>query len=84
MLPNDMRYSIVIPVYNEEENLPILYERLREVTADMDGECEIVLVNDGSVDRSWQIIEDLHRKDQRVKGSRFRGTSGSRPQSVLV
>lgn len=70
--------SIVIPIYNEEENIPELYSRL---TAVLEGLCrtegfprdsyEILMVDDGSKDRSWQMIRELHRKDPRVKGISF-------------
>lgn len=70
-----MRFSIVIPAYNEEGNIPELYKRL---TAVMERLCseegfttdnyEIIMVNDGSNDNSWRLIKELHSKDPRVKG----------------
>ncbi len=73
-----IEFSIVIPIYNEEENIPELYRRL---TAVMDKLCadeglpqetyEIVMVDDGSTDNSWQMIKKLHEKDSRVKGISF-------------
>ncbi len=71
-------FSIVIPVYNEQENIPELYKRLTEV---MDTLCtsrelsinyyEIIMVDDGSTDGSWEIIKKLHYDDKRVKGINF-------------
>ena len=65
-------YSVVAPVYNEEENLQALYDRLRPVLTEMAGESwEIVLVDDGSRDGSWREIERLNALDARVVGLRF-------------
>src|SRR5512139_833980 len=63
-------FSVIIPVYNEEENLSHLYARLSSVMEKM-GTYEIILVDDGSRDRSWQLIKELHGKDDRVKGVSF-------------
>ncbi|MDQ7787196.1 MAG: glycosyltransferase family 2 protein [Thermodesulfovibrionales bacterium] len=71
-------FSIVIPICNEEENIPLLYKQLVQV---MEGICagarnaeycfEIILVDDGSTDGSWELIRDLNAKDHRVKGISF-------------
>lgn len=75
-----MDISIVIPIYNEEENLPILYERLKHVLEKLhtkEGKTyEIILVNDGSRDRSWEIIESIAEKDKKVVGVNFRRNFG--------
>ena len=63
-------FSIVIPIYNEETNLMELYGRLTKVMSSL-GLYEIIMVDDGSIDRSWQLIKELHRKDPRVKGLSF-------------
>jgi glycosyltransferase involved in cell wall biosynthesis len=63
-------FSVVIPIYNEEENLLDLYKRLSSVLERI-GTYEIILVDDGSRDRSWAIIKELHEKDRRVKGVSF-------------
>ena len=68
--------SIVIPVYNEEENLPILYEKLKKVLNNLGKEYEIILVNDGSTDKSWEIIKELSEKDSHVIGVNFRRNYG--------
>ncbi len=60
-------YSFVIPVYNEEEVLPELHRRLSEVADDLDGDCEFVLVDDGSTDRSRERLLELRVADPRVK-----------------
>ncbi|BAW95843.1 glycosyl transferase, group 2 family protein [[Synechococcus] sp. NIES-970] len=59
-------YSIIIPVYNEEDNLREMYRRVVQVIDQLDGSTELVLVDDGSKDRSLAILEALHQSDSRV------------------
>ncbi len=61
------RYSIVAPVFNEEETLPEFYRRTRAVMDQLDGACELLLVFDGSRDRSPEIGRELRAQDPRVK-----------------
>ena len=68
--------SVVIPIYNEEENLPILYDKLKKVLDSLGKSYEIIFVNDGSTDRSWEIIKDLSEKDPHVVGVNFRRNFG--------
>src|SRR5690606_29886016 len=63
--------SILAPVYNEEEVLPELYRRVRDVMDETGETWELVLVNDGSSDRSAEVIADLSARDGRVKGISF-------------
>jgi dolichol-phosphate mannosyltransferase len=63
--------SIIAPVYNEEPVLPELYKRISGVMDEAGESWELVLVDDGSRDRSAQIIGELHEKDNRVKGISF-------------
>lgn len=60
------KYSFVIPVYNEEKTILELYQRVNAVMKQLDGSVELILVNDGSRDRSLQLLRDLHRKDPRI------------------
>jgi glycosyltransferase involved in cell wall biosynthesis len=60
-------YSLVIPVYNEEEALPSLFERLGTLLDQLDGPAEVLLVDDGSSDRSWELMLDLAGRDERFK-----------------
>lgn len=60
------RYSFVIPIYNEEDNLPELYRRLQQVMRQLEGKTEIWFVNDGSHDRSIALLRQLHQQDDRV------------------
>jgi glycosyltransferase involved in cell wall biosynthesis len=68
--------SIVIPVYNEFENIPLLYEQLNRVMADLRRTCEVILVDDGSTDGSHQRLAELARADHRIKVVRFRRNFG--------
>lgn len=63
-------FSIIIPVFNEEENIAELYRRLASVMGSIDTH-EIIFVDDGSTDKSWHMINELHEKDPRVKGVSF-------------
>jgi len=68
--------SICVPVYNEAENLPLLHEAIRNVIDPNGIDAEILLVDDGSTDRSWQVIESLVVKDPRVRGLKFKRNCG--------
>ncbi len=59
--------SFVVPVKNEEEALPELHRRLDAVSRDIEGECEFILVDDGSTDRSRELMSELRARDERVK-----------------
>jgi glycosyltransferase involved in cell wall biosynthesis len=71
--------SIVVPVFNEEESLPVLYEEISQALETMgaDGDrAEIIFVDDHSTDRSLVELLDLFRRDQRVQVVRFRRNFG--------
>ena len=61
------RISLVFPVYNEEEVLPMLYERVRHALTQLPYEVEVILVNDGSRDRSLELMTRYHQEDPRFK-----------------
>ena len=63
--------SVVVPVYRSEATLPKLVQRLQPALAALAGDYELVLVNDGSPDRSWEIIEQLASKNDWVRGIRL-------------
>ena len=71
-----MDVSIVVPLYNEEENIPALYERVTAALAGHDFTWELILVDDGSGDHSCLILRDLAERDPRVKVIRFRRNFG--------
>jgi polyisoprenyl-phosphate glycosyltransferase len=60
------QYSLVIPIYNEEATLHELYRRVRAVMDQLEGESELILINDGSRDRSLFLMRELHNQDPRV------------------
>ena len=61
------KISIIIPAYNEEESLPMLYERLNKLMNEVTNyEFEVLFVNDGSKDKTIQIIKELREKDDRI------------------
>ncbi|NLC88322.1 MAG: glycosyltransferase family 2 protein [Clostridiaceae bacterium] len=61
------KISIIIPAYNEEEELPLLYERLNKLMNEIKKyEFEVLFVNDGSKDRTIKIIKELRNKDERI------------------
>jgi len=64
-------FSVIAPVYNEEPVLLALYERIHQVMEGVGEPWELVLVDDGSRDRSAAVIAELHQKDGRVKGLSF-------------
>lgn len=68
-----MDISVIIPLFNEEESLPELHAWIKRVMTTNNFSYEIIFVNDGSTDRSWQVIEDLRSKDPNVKGIKFPG-----------
>ncbi|MBS1944389.1 MAG: glycosyltransferase family 2 protein [Bacteroidetes bacterium] len=74
-----MDISIVIPLLNERESLPELVGKLHEVIGGMGKSYEVLLVDDGSRDGSWEQIERLHRADARVKGIRLGRNYGKSP-----
>lgn len=71
-----MDLSIVIPLFNEEESLPELVEWIDRVINDMGISAEVIMVDDGSKDTSWQVIESLKQKFAIVRGIKFRRNYG--------
>jgi glycosyltransferase involved in cell wall biosynthesis len=60
-------FSIVAPIFNERENIPELYRRVRDVMSSMTGSWELLLVDDGSTDGSTEVIHTLAQQDQHVR-----------------
>lgn len=68
--------SVVVPLLNEEESVGELYAQIAGVMGEMGKSFEVIFVDDGSTDRSFSVLEDMHKKDRRVKVIRFRRNFG--------
>lgn len=89
------RYSFVIPVYNEEESLNELNIRLKDLMDNLDGDSEVILIDDGSTDESYSLMDKINQNDNRFKiiqfsrnfGHQFAITAGidfSRGDAVII
>ena len=74
-----MNISVVIPLYNEAESLPELHAWIQRVMKTNYFTYEIIFINDGSTDNSWEVIEQLAQKDENVRGIKFRRNYGKSP-----
>ncbi len=74
-----MDISVIVPLYNEEESIPELYAWIDRVMKENGFSHEIIFVNDGSSDGSWEIIEEIAAKDAQVHGIKFRRNYGKSP-----
>ena len=74
-----MNISVVIPLYNEEESLPELAAWIQSVMEKNGYSYEVIFVNDGSTDRSWQVIEKLASESEHITGIKFRRNYGKSP-----
>jgi len=61
------KISFVVPAYNEELNIPILYEKIVDEMQKFHQNWEIIFINDGSKDKTLEILKDFSKKDQRIK-----------------
>src|SRR5690242_14779509 len=68
--------SIVIPVFNEKESLAILHGEIEQTAQQHALDYEVIFIDDGSRDGSWDVIADLAKKSPRVRGIRFRRNFG--------
>ena len=74
-----MDISVVVPLYNEAESLPELEQWIERVMNEHGFSYEIIFVNDGSTDGSWDVIRSLSEKNPAVKGVGFRRNYGKSP-----
>jgi glycosyltransferase involved in cell wall biosynthesis len=70
------KYSIVVPFHNEEENVTVMYARLKQVMEQVGDSFELVLVDDGSSDRSYKLLEEIAAVDSRVLVVKLRRNFG--------
>lgn len=71
MNKNKIEISIIIPAYNEEENIPLLYAQLKESLLRLNKICEIIFVDDGSVDKTFFVLSEIAKTDEQVKVIQF-------------
>ena len=71
--------SVIIPLYNEEESLPELYSWIERVMEEHGFSFEVLFINDGSTDHSWEVIEELSTRSEHVRGIKFRRNYGKSP-----
>ncbi|MBB1284225.1 glycosyltransferase family 2 protein [Flavisolibacter sp. BT320] len=71
-----MNLSIVVPLLNEEESLPELCDWIKRVCLEQQYTYEVILVDDGSTDNSWEVIESLSRQNENIKGIKFQRNYG--------
>ena len=67
VMPKTPKYSLVIPVYNEEANLQELNSEIKQVMSKLNESYEVIYINDGSRDRSLLVLRDLVKKDKNIK-----------------
>lgn len=73
---NHPQLSVVIPIYNEEKNIPPLYDELNSVLETLDKTYEVILVDDGSKDQSFARLQEIHAGDPRWQVIQFRRNFG--------
>src|SRR5271155_3717202 len=74
-----VHYSIVVPFFNEQENIPTLYMKLTEVMDSIGEPYEMVFVDDGSRDNTYKILSEIYEHDRRVNVVRLRRNFGQTP-----
>jgi len=71
-----MNLSIIIPIYNEEKSISKLYQKLKKVLSDLNMQYEIIAVNDGSIDNSYEVLKEISQNDSDLKVIDFRKNFG--------
>src|SRR3954468_13211118 len=71
--------SVVVPIYNEQENLPALRQRMTAALDSTGDPWELILVNDGSKDPSPEMMRQMHAEDPRIKAIYFSRNFGHQP-----
>ena len=75
-MKNEIDISIVVPIYNEEDSIIPMYEAVRKVGQSINLRYELIFVDDGSKDQSFDRLRELHQTDSHVKVVRFRKNYG--------
>jgi len=68
--------SLVVPLYNEEENVKLLHSKISDVLDGSGKAYEIIFIDDGSGDRTFELLKEIYDENQRVKIIKFRGNFG--------
>lgn len=71
-----MDISVIIPLFNEEESLPELCAWIESVMTENNFSYEVVMIDDGSTDNSWQVIQQLSQQNNHIKGIKFQRNYG--------
>ena len=74
-----MDISIIVPLFNEEESIPTLFNWIEKVMNQHNYSYEVIFVNDGSTDSSWNVIEELQKESKNIRGIKFRHNYGKSP-----
>jgi len=72
----NIQISVVVPLFNEDESLPELHDWIVRVMSENNFSYEILFINDGSTDKSWEVIESLQAKNTQVRGIKFQRNYG--------
>lgn len=75
-MSKNLQISVVVPLYNEDESLPELAAWIKRVMDENNYTYEVWMIDDGSKDKSWEVIESLHAQNPCIKGVRFRRNYG--------
>jgi glycosyltransferase involved in cell wall biosynthesis len=78
-MENKIDISVVVPLLNEDESLPELFEWIDKVMKENNFTYEVIAVDDGSTDESWQVIEAASQKNNAIKGIKFQRNYGKSP-----
>ncbi len=76
VMEKNIHISLVVPLYNEEENVRLLYDKIHAVLEDLGQSYEMVFVDDGSRDRTFEILKSIHNENPQVRIIKFRGNFG--------
>ena len=83
-MSNKLDISVVVPLYNEEESLPELVAWIDRVAQNNKLSYEVIIVDDGSSDNSWAVVEQLKEQYPAIKGIRLHATTVSLPHCTVA
>ena len=78
-MARDVSISVTVPLFNEEESVPVLYEQLKNVLDSLEAAYEIIFIDDGSSDRTFEVISKLAENDSMLRVIKFRRNFGQTP-----